>query len=289
MGMVFCRGCGKEIHETAITCPQCGAPQNVAIPKSRGSTHADISGNSTSGNEYISALKKYAVFSGRATRKEYWMIVLYNLLISFALGFVEGIIGSTSGAISTIYSLALFIPSIAVGVRRMHDTNRSGWWLLVPIANLVFLCQKSEDPDATEHSKMSGWAVVAIVFGGLVPIVGILAAIALPAYQDYTVRARIAEVLINGSAAKVSVAEYIERTGEIPQRIEDTGYSTTTKYAESVKINPENGEISIVVNFSPIQGQSIILSPSLDENKKIVWKCYSQDIKQRYVPQMCRQ
>lgn len=208
MGMVYCRGCGKEIHETALTCPHCGAPQNVAMPKDSGSTHSDISGSSTSGNEYIGALKKYAVFSGRATRKEYWMFVLYNFLVSFVLGLVDGIIGSENGAVSTIYSLALFIPSIAVGVRRMHDTNRSGWWLLVPIANLVFLCQKSEDPDATEHGKMSGWAIVALVFGCLVPVVGILAAIALPAYQDYIVRAKIAEALIGGNAAKVSVEEY---------------------------------------------------------------------------------
>ena len=92
---------------------------------------------------YLAVLKKYAVFSGRARRKEYWMFFLFNLIIAFALGFVVGILGAVLhidlSSVSLIYSLAILIPSIAVGVRRMHDTNRSGWWLIVPIANLVFL------------------------------------------------------------------------------------------------------------------------------------------------------
>ncbi|GAB2641002.1 DUF805 domain-containing protein [Kribbella swartbergensis] len=89
---------------------------------------------------YIDVLKKYAVFSGRARRKEYWMFVLFNVIISIILGIIDRIIGtdfgnnSGNGWLSTIYSLAVLVPSIAVGIRRMHDTNRSGWWVLI---NLV--------------------------------------------------------------------------------------------------------------------------------------------------------
>lgn len=93
-------------------------------------------------NWYIQVLKKYAVFSGRARRKEYWMFFLFNILIAFALGIVEGILGiaseSDQSVLATIYQLAILIPSISVGVRRMHDTDHSGWWLLVPIVNFVF-------------------------------------------------------------------------------------------------------------------------------------------------------
>jgi len=88
-------------------------------------------------NWYLEVLKKYAVFKGRARRKEYWMFVLFNLIISFVLGFVEGLLGGP-GIIPIIYSLAIFIPGFAVGVRRMHDTDHSGWWLLFPFVNLVF-------------------------------------------------------------------------------------------------------------------------------------------------------
>lgn len=87
-------------------------------------------------NWYLEVLKKYAVFSGRARRKEYWMFVLFNLIISLVLGFVEGLVGGP-GIIGTIYGLAVLIPGIAVSVRRLHDTNRSGWWLLIAFVPLV--------------------------------------------------------------------------------------------------------------------------------------------------------
>ena len=93
-------------------------------------------------NWYLDVLKKYAVFSGRARRKEYWMFVLFNLIIVFVLSFIEGMVANSSNSgqsiLASIYNLAVLIPTIAVGVRRMHDTDHSGWWLLFPIVNLVF-------------------------------------------------------------------------------------------------------------------------------------------------------
>jgi uncharacterized membrane protein YhaH (DUF805 family) len=95
---------------------------------------------------YIAVLKKYAVFSGRARRKEYWMFVLFNIIISFVLGLIDGIvlsslgidIGSTKlGVLGTIYGLAIFVPALAVAVRRLHDTNRSGWWLLISLVPFI--------------------------------------------------------------------------------------------------------------------------------------------------------
>ncbi|NEP60802.1 MAG: DUF805 domain-containing protein [Symploca sp. SIO2G7] len=97
-------------------------------------------------NWYIKALKKYAVFGGRAHRTEYWMFVLFNIIITIALGVIEGFLGIASdtdqSVLGAIYQLAVLIPSIAVGVRRMHDTDHSGWWWLVPIVSLVFLVTK---------------------------------------------------------------------------------------------------------------------------------------------------
>ena len=100
---------------------------------------------------YLAVLKKYAVFSGRARRKEYWMFFLFNLIIAFGLGIIEGVLGiaaeSDQSILTTIYQLAILIPSIAVGVRRMHDTDHSGWWLLLPIVNLVFACTEGTRGD----------------------------------------------------------------------------------------------------------------------------------------------
>ncbi|NBB77904.1 MAG: DUF805 domain-containing protein [Verrucomicrobia bacterium] len=107
-------------------------------------------------NWYLQAFKSYAVFSGRSRRKEYWYFFLFNFIISFVLGFIDGIVGTFSqeagiGLLGGIYSLAVLIPGIAVSVRRLHDTERSGWWLLialVPIIGaivlLVFMVQDSQ-------------------------------------------------------------------------------------------------------------------------------------------------
>jgi len=85
---------------------------------------------------YIEVLKKYAVFSGRARRKEYWMFVLVNLIIGIGLGLL-GQLFSALNILSTIYGLAVLIPGIAVSIRRLHDTARSGWWLLIAFVPLV--------------------------------------------------------------------------------------------------------------------------------------------------------
>lgn len=90
---------------------------------------------------YLGVLRKYAVFDGRARRKEFWMFVLFNVAISIALSIIDNILGLTfdsgSGVLGSIYSLAVLIPSIAVGVRRLHDTGRSGWWILIGLIPLV--------------------------------------------------------------------------------------------------------------------------------------------------------
>ncbi len=93
-------------------------------------------------NYYLDVLKKYAVFSGRARRKEYWFFVLFNAIAGILLMVVDVMVGTydpetQSGVISSLYSLAVFIPSIAVTVRRLHDTDRSGWWVMLPIGVLI--------------------------------------------------------------------------------------------------------------------------------------------------------
>jgi uncharacterized membrane protein YhaH (DUF805 family) len=95
-------------------------------------------------NWYVAALKKYAEFTGRARRKEYWLFALFNFLICVVLVVIDSMGGMINpmglGVLSGLYSLAVFVPSLAVSVRRLHDTDRSGWWLLilfVPVIGLI--------------------------------------------------------------------------------------------------------------------------------------------------------
>ncbi|KMM63189.1 membrane protein [Bacillus glycinifermentans] len=127
---------------------------------------------------YWKGLKNYANFEGRARRKEYWMFHLFNGIISFLLlilsliivglfiaellgegsyqaGYVVGYGGGLLAYILIlIYQLAVFVPSLAVNVRRLHDIGKSGWWILIgliPFAGaiilLIFYCQDSETTD----------------------------------------------------------------------------------------------------------------------------------------------
>jgi uncharacterized membrane protein YhaH (DUF805 family) len=110
-------------------------------------------------NWYLEVLKKYAVFNGRARRKEYWLFTLFNLIISLVLGLLDGALGladkSGWGPLGGIYSLAILIPALAVSVRRLHDTGRSGWWLLIALApcigGIVLLVFMIEDSHLGEN------------------------------------------------------------------------------------------------------------------------------------------
>lgn len=88
--------------------------------------------------------RRYAQFDGRSARPEYWWFFLFNLLMQGATGLVDAaLFGRDSlGLINGLYSLAVLLPGIAVGVRRLHDTDRSGWWLLIsfiPVIGIIML------------------------------------------------------------------------------------------------------------------------------------------------------
>lgn len=99
-------------------------------------------------------LSKYADFSGRGRRSEYWYFFLFNVLVSLVASVVDNVLGTDlgtgSGLVGGLASLALLLPSLAAGVRRLHDTSRSGWWLLIGlipflgwIVLIVFFIQDS--------------------------------------------------------------------------------------------------------------------------------------------------
>ncbi len=92
--------------------------------------------------------QNYATFSGRASRAEYWWFFLFWLLVSIGLDVIQIYTGIIY--LSLLWSLAIIIPSIAVGVRRMHDVGKSGLYLLIPIYSLILACTAS-DPGANEY------------------------------------------------------------------------------------------------------------------------------------------
>lgn len=84
---------------------------------------------------YIQAIKNYCNFSGRATRKEYWMYSLISAIFGLALSLVDSLIGIS--IFTSIYSLFILIPDLSISFRRLHDIDKSAWWLLISIIPVV--------------------------------------------------------------------------------------------------------------------------------------------------------
>lgn len=132
---------------------------------------------------YLKVLKNYTLFSGRARRKEYWMFVLFNIIFAIAASVIDNILGTTFkfgsdlygmhhlpyGYVYLLYALALFIPGLAVAVRRLHDVGKSGWFFLIALIPLVgaiwllvLFCTEGtpgpneygEDPKAAERALL---------------------------------------------------------------------------------------------------------------------------------------
>lgn len=164
---MYCKQCGKNIPDNVKYCPSCGATQttqnsSVGFQPQYGGNY----GQPQYGNNYnygqplpqvgfVDAVKSYfthyADFSGRARRSEYWYAVLFQLLVSAVLG---GIASASDGLaiLTTLWSIATFVPGLAICVRRLHDVGKSGaWylWILLPIAGgIILLVQYCKDSDA---------------------------------------------------------------------------------------------------------------------------------------------
>lgn len=101
---------------------------------------------------YIRVFQNYVNFQGRDSRKQYWMFVLINIIVSGILFLISSLIGDSYQILSNIYGLALLVPGLAISIRRMHDIGKSGWWILIdliPIIGviwyIVLLCQPSQE------------------------------------------------------------------------------------------------------------------------------------------------
>lgn len=91
-------------------------------------------------NWYLNVLKNnYCNFSGRARREEYWMFVLFNVIFSLAASVIDFILASIIGIsfVGTLYSLAVLVPGLALEFRRLHDIDKSAWWLLIALVPVV--------------------------------------------------------------------------------------------------------------------------------------------------------
>jgi len=105
-------------------------------------------------NYYLKVLQNYANFNGRARRAEYWYFVLFNMIASIIVGIIGGLMDFE--LLGNLYSLAVLLPSLAVGVRRMHDVGKSGWFILIPIYNFILAVTEGDSCGNCARRKNQG-------------------------------------------------------------------------------------------------------------------------------------
>lgn len=146
---MFCPKCGKENADGVKFCSSCGA--NISAPSTFGSAVTATGASSeqmTFGKAIATCFAKYIDFKGRASRPEFWWFYLFTILLSWGSMLVD-----SSQGLSMIVNLAVFLPVIAAGSRRLHDTNRSGWWQLIMLTVIgiiplvIWWASKGSDKD----------------------------------------------------------------------------------------------------------------------------------------------
>lgn len=211
-------------------------------------------------------------------------------LVMIPLGIAAATAGKSAGTVTGIGYLLYLV----------------GIFLLPPMyANALYYkhCKKKiSEASASSHDlqrqlgELSGKggtsnaALIVILVFAVVAIIGIMAAVAIPAYQDYTTRARLAEAATAGTNAAEAVANYYYQHQEVPNSLEQAGFvASLPPSIKEIGVNSQNAIVTITMVAAPIAGKSLLLVPSLDANKKIIWKCLSQDIQDKYLPPQCRQ
>jgi uncharacterized membrane protein YhaH (DUF805 family) len=120
----------------------------------RTASNHGLKGDKSQMNAYLNGMRNYANFSTRSSRSEYWLFAIIVAIASIMLAFLDGILGTVVGdadhigIISGLFQLAHVIPNLAVAVRRLHDVDRSGWWVLILILPLISALTKSLPPDS---------------------------------------------------------------------------------------------------------------------------------------------
>ena len=242
--MTPCRGCGKEIHKTAATCPHCGAPQRTNRYKSK--TAAGVLAI------FLGGLGIHRFYLGQ------WWGIIYLLLF---WTWIPGLIALTEG----IVFLA---------------TNNEKW-------------DKKYNEGIPGQGEGGAWLVVAIVFSVLifVAIIGILAAIAIPQYHDYTIKAKVMGAMTTGSDVKQRVEQYMLDKRSWPENNVDIGLpeKVNERFIQALSVS-SGGTITIHLSRETglTEVKTIVLTPRIDSGN-LIWSCEGGTLAEKYWPRECRQ
>ena len=226
--------------------------------------------------------------------RKMWLYALIYFLLPYALAALMGATAALNSGAAQFLGVGMYILYVV------------GTLLLAPMyANALYYrhCKKqiAETKASTTDVQRqlgeiagkggtSNVLVIALLFFMVIMILGVVAAIAIPAYQDYTTKARVAQAYGLGKSAADSVSRYYSENQALPGDLGEAGFAAPLPPAvKEITMDNQYGTLTIRLSGAVVDGQSLTLEPGLDENRQLYWNCTSDDIRERYLPRECRQ
>lgn len=228
--------------------------------------------------------------------RKMWVVAAGYVVLVFAsyvvLSTVGWMVGGMGGllALFGLHVVAVMVvpPLLANALYHRHCRKQ--------IANTDML---AADPQARtrELFRRGGTSTAAAAVAGVLGAVGaflfisIMAAVSLPAYQDYVVRSHVSEAEVLARATSVTVEDFYRSHQRIPASLEEAGGAPVAGSAaiRGIGVDGASGIVSVTLDAAPVAGQTLLLVPSLDASGQFSWSCTSQDIDPRHLPAACRQ
>ena len=243
--------------------------------------------------------------TGRMGRLRYlahsmWMTLVAYLIIGGVGGVLAALVNEGLGyTVAIAGALGILAIQFILTIKRCHDFNAAGWWsilVLVPFVGLVYALIPGTK-GANRFGARPSENPVGVIIGACLPLLvfpGILAGIAIPAYQDYTQRAQIGEAFATTSGAKTAIAQFAQTTQTGPSAGDlqgmELGHIVPGQYS-SFRVEPDSGVIVVTMNTDgsagpDIAGGRIVFTPNIDSGT-FQFLCSSDTISAKFLPSRC--
>lgn len=223
-------------------------------------------------------------------RRRMWGKAVLYIVISWLLSIVGAGLVAASPGLGAVYQIALMIAFFVVPAK---FANRLYFKHCTRLIEAAKQSARSRDHALGIVGGKGGTSGAAFAFALVfvfVGVVGMLAAVAIPAYQDYTMRAKATEVIVAMAPSRVAINEYYDRTGRLPATLQDTGvgYPSASRYGSAVEYDAGSGAISTRAELSASVKALIVMRPLLSKDGRMTWSCGSPDLAAKYLPKTCR-
>jgi len=232
----------------------------------------------------------FVTFAWLLHRKMWAIAALYYfapLVFAMFLGVLVALAPMLSGPLAILfYVVVLFAPPMFANALYYRHCRK--------LIEQTALGPANEQAQLGALAVRGGTSVVGVIVGGVIPaiaVLGILAAIALPAYQDYVIRGKLIASIAAADEAKLAVSEFYGQNHTMPDSLAAAGVtaSTTAPGVKGIAFNKGSGTLTITYSVPQLAGGALLLVPSVDASQNLVWHCTGRDIRERWLPTACRQ